>query len=187
MYNSSDSHLNWASASSWLLIILAKSFWFWLFCSHLYFDHSFCNRHLSFASSVFIAGSLLSLCLFHRSKKFSFQFVVCPRLPLDIRQIPDDSYPGSFNSWIGISFSSNGFICFETFSNLRICFSIFLLRFSSRALTIAGSIFFFFFRGSALEVKHTTCERILLYAYDPMFLISTYNNALLVDIRRVGR
>lgn len=59
-------------------------------------------------------------------------------------------YPFSSNKCNGGSTSSIGFNCLAFFSSLLICFSNFFRLLSSRALTIAGSIFFFFFMGSAL-------------------------------------
>lgn len=56
----------------------------------------------------------------------------------------------SFWRMIGKSTSSRGFNCFMLRSSFLIDFSILFFLRSSLALIIAGSIFFFFFMGSAL-------------------------------------
>lgn len=73
-----------------------------------------------------------------------------------LRQLEEtdkDAHSLSSISFSGTSHSSIGLNCVAAFSSLLICFSSLFLRFSSLAFTIAGSSFFFFFKGSALGIS----------------------------------
>ena len=131
------------------LMLSVASLWFCLsFCFHLVADCTCILTRISTVTCCFLALLLIIfLCEFEGLRINKNKSV---EVWWNLERV---SYFCSLARTNGIPSSSIGFNSLAFFSSLRIDFSIFLFFFSSRALTIAGSIFFFFLRGSALKDK----------------------------------
>ena len=132
-------HFSWSNAFCCEFVILSiilfsSSCWL-----YLYFDQDFSNNVLLSCSSA--DSFSLRIRMLENKINWSVE-VLCNMIRV--------SYFCPLARDSGIPSSSRGFSSLAFFSSLRMDFSILLFFFSSRAFTIAGSIFFFFFSGSAL-------------------------------------